>query len=80
VTARAVAEALGSDHDATVGELAELPPLITCETSLADALTALANAPGTGLPVLDGEHRLAGWLTHQSVLSALAPAGASATA
>ncbi|MDX3191752.1 chloride channel protein [Streptomyces sp. MN03-5084-2B] len=80
VTARAVAEALGSDHDGTVGELAELPPLITCETSLADALTALANAPGTGLPVLDGEHRLSGWLTYQSVLSALAPSGASATA
>jgi CIC family chloride channel protein len=80
VTARAVAEALGSDHDTTVGELAELPPLITCETSLADALTALANAAGTGLPVLDDERRLAGWLTHQAVLSALAPAAQRARA
>ena len=71
VTAQAVAEALGDDYDGTVGKLAELPPLVTCETSLADALTALANAPGTGLPVLDGDHRLTGWLTHQAVLSAL---------
>ncbi|MCR6488963.1 chloride channel protein [Amycolatopsis sp. OK19-0408] len=72
VTAQAVAEALGDDHDGTVGDLAELPPLVTCETSLADALTALTNAPGTGLPVLDGDHQLTGWLTHQAVLSALA--------
>jgi CIC family chloride channel protein len=80
VTARAVAEALGSDHDGTAGDLAELPPLVTCETSLADALAALANAPGTGLPVLDNDRQLAGWLTHQSVLSALAPAGTSGPA
>ncbi|WP_284740357.1 chloride channel protein [Amycolatopsis sp. RTGN1] len=74
VTAQAVAEALGDDHDGTVGDLAELPPLVTCETSLADALTALTNAPGTGLPVLDGDHQLTGWLTHQAVLSSLASA------
>jgi CIC family chloride channel protein len=74
VTAQAVAEALGDDSGGTVGELAELPPLVTCQTSLADALSALTNASGTGLPVLDGEHRLTGWLTHQAVLSALAPA------
>ncbi|HEY3465100.1 MAG TPA: chloride channel protein [Amycolatopsis sp.] len=80
VTAQAVAEALGDDFDGTVGKLAELPPLVTCETSLADALTALTNAPGTGLPVLDGDHRLAGWLTHQSVLSAVASAGSRGTA
>jgi CIC family chloride channel protein len=73
VTAQAVAEALGDDHDGTVGDLAELPPLVTCETSLADALTALTNASGTGLPVLNGDHQLTGWLTHQAVLSALAP-------
>ena len=74
VTAQAVAEALGNDHDGTVGDLAELPPLVTCETSLADALTALTNASGTGLPVLDGERQLTGWLTHQAVLSAITPA------
>ncbi|MEV6647865.1 chloride channel protein [Amycolatopsis sp. NPDC051371] len=74
VTARAAAEALGDDRDGTVDELAELPPLVTGETTLADALTALTNAPGTGLPVLAGDHRLAGWLTHQSVLFAITPA------
>ncbi len=74
VTARAVAEALADDYDGTVGDLAELPPLVTGETSLADALTALSNAPGTGLPVLAGEHQLTGWITHQSVLAALTPA------
>ena len=31
----------------------------------------------TGLPVLAGEHQMTGWITHQSVLSALAPARAS---
>jgi CIC family chloride channel protein len=72
VTARAVAEALADDCEGTVGDLAELPPLVTEETTLADALTGLANAPGTGLPVLAGEHQLAGWITHQSVLSAIA--------
>jgi CIC family chloride channel protein len=75
VTARAVAEALGTGAEATVGELAELPPLVTCGSSLADALAVLTGAPGTGLPVLDDEHRLAGWLTHQAVLSAFTPAG-----
>lgn len=78
VTARAVAEALGDDHDGLVGDLAELPPLVTCETSLADALIALTNAPGTGLPVLDGDRRLAGWLTHQAVLFALSGRRAAA--
>ncbi|GAB3146780.1 chloride channel protein [Amycolatopsis stemonae] len=78
VTARAVAEALAGDHEGDVGELAELPPLVTAETTLADALDALANAPGTGLPVLAGEHRLTGWITHQSVLFALASAGGRA--
>ncbi|MFI5615246.1 chloride channel protein [Amycolatopsis sp. NPDC051903] len=73
VTARAVAEALADEHDGVVGELAELPPLVTCDSSLADALTALTNAPGTGLPVLAEEHRLAGWITHQAVLGALEP-------
>lgn len=71
VTARAVAEAIANDSGGSVGELAELPPLVTGDTSLADALTALADAPGTGLPVLAGEHELTGWITHQAVLSAV---------
>ena len=70
-----MAEALAEDHEGTVGELAELPPLLTGETSLAEALAALTNAPGTGLPVLSGERELSGWITHQSVLFALGPPG-----
>lgn len=75
VTARAVAEALADDQPGahTLGDLAELPPVVTRDSSLADALTALTNAPGTGLPVLSTEHELAGWITHQSVLDALHP-------
>lgn len=73
VTARAVAEAVAADQQTahSVAELAELPPLVTEKSNLADALTALAGAPGTGLPVLAAEHRLAGWITHQAVLEAL---------
>jgi CBS domain-containing protein len=64
VTARAVAEALADQHEGLVGDLAELPPLVTGGSSLADALTALTNAPGTGPPVLAGEGRPAEWLGH----------------
>ncbi|MFE2374519.1 chloride channel protein [Streptomyces sp. NPDC059398] len=76
VTARAVAEALATPVDdapgrpRTAGELAELPPLITTGMPLATALHSLVTAPGTGLPVHDGD-RLVGWLTHQSALRSL---------
>lgn len=76
VTARAVAESLGDAPDAkrVVGDLAELPPLLTCDSTLATALDALISAQGTGLPVLDsGEHTLRGWITYQSVLGVLHP-------
>ncbi|MDT8915183.1 chloride channel protein [Amycolatopsis sp. PS_44_ISF1] len=73
VTARAVAEALAGGSGGVAGDLAELPPLVTAQSSLADALTALTDAPGTGLPVLSGEDRLSGWITHQAVLTALEP-------
>lgn len=75
VTARAVAETLAADerNAHTAADLAELPPLVTENSNLADALTALAGAPGTGLPVLAADHRLAGWITHQAVLDALHP-------
>lgn len=80
VTARAVAEALGSDAPVgrTVADLTELPPLITRESTLADALAALTNAPGTGLPVLGERNELTGWITHQCVLNVLHPTAASA--
>lgn len=73
VTARAVAEALAADQAIgdTVGALAELPPLVTRDSSLADALAALTSASGTGLPVLAADNQLIGWITHQSILRAL---------
>ncbi|KAA9155276.1 chloride channel protein [Amycolatopsis acidicola] len=75
VTARAVAEALGDDREETVGALAELPPLVTGESSLTDALDALTQASGTGLPVRDKEAgALTGWISHQGILAALHPA------
>jgi len=72
VTARAVAEALDDDErpPATIAGLTELPARVTAGDPLADTLHLLIDAPGTGLPVLD-EDRLAGWVTHQAVLTAL---------
>jgi chloride channel protein, CIC family len=79
VTARAVAEALGSVSPVgrTVADLAELPPVVTRESTLTDALAALIDAPGTGLPVLAEKNELTGWITHQSVLYALHPTPSS---
>ncbi len=51
------------------------PLPVTGEQTLADALQVLVGAQGTGLPVLDAEQNaLIGWITHQTVLSALRPA------
>lgn len=71
VTARAVAETLRDDHirDRVVADLAELPPLITQDSTLADALSALDSAQGAELPVLDADGTaLVGWMTHQTAL------------
>jgi chloride channel protein, CIC family len=76
VTARAAAQALAdhADPSQTIGDLAELPPAVTEGAPIADALQTLVTASGPGLPVLDDDHReLVGWITHQSVLSALRP-------
>ncbi|WP_455551105.1 chloride channel protein [Amycolatopsis azurea] len=73
VTARAVAEFMVDERRGTVGDLAELPPLMTAETDLAEALNALASSQGTGLPVLAGDRRLVGWISHQSALAMLTP-------
>ncbi|GAB2751988.1 chloride channel protein [Kitasatospora kifunensis] len=73
-TAHLAAETLadGEHDDAPIGALTHRPALITGETELADVLAVLIQGEGTGLPVLDATHtRLAGWLTHQSVLTAL---------
>ncbi len=74
VSARAVAETLSEphSHDKTVADLATLPPTITDDSTLADALQALSASSGTGLPVFDaGGAQLTGWITHESVLAAL---------
>jgi CIC family chloride channel protein len=82
ITARALAEALTNTEstDHTVADLAQTPPKITQNSTLTDALHALAGAEGTGLPVLDDDGaRLIGWITHQAVLTALRPADTATT-
>ncbi|NYI91394.1 CIC family chloride channel protein [Amycolatopsis endophytica] len=70
VTARAVAEALTGDQDENTGALAELPPLVTGQSTLTEALDALTRAAGTGLPVLDRESgTLTGWISHEAILA-----------
>ena len=74
ITARAVAEALDEDDEPppTIADLTEMPAAITADETLSDTLHQLINAPGTGLPVLAADRTtLAGWITHQSVLTAL---------
>jgi CIC family chloride channel protein len=76
VSARAVSEALADDtetDDITVGHLAELPPAVTSGTMLADALESLVTSDATGIPVVDADRQLLGWLTHQAVLRAVLP-------
>jgi CIC family chloride channel protein len=80
VTARAVAETLDDDQTATrtIADLAELPSVVTTDSSLSDALSALVADQGSGLPVLDpASHALVGWITHQSILTALQPSTAT---
>lgn len=79
VSARAVAEALGepSEPGRTVGSLVERPPGVALETSLFDALAVLTTTDdGGGVPVLDPDDRLLGWLSPQAVLSVLGRSGA----
>jgi CIC family chloride channel protein len=81
VTARTLAEALKAEAlngdaptNRTVADLVELPVKITTNSTVTDALDALAGAEGTGLPVLDPTGRtLAGWITHRAILAALYP-------
>jgi CIC family chloride channel protein len=76
VSARAAAQALtdGAEVPGTIGDLAELPAPVTAEQPIAEALHLLVTAQGTGLPVLDEtKTALIGWITHQTVLTALRP-------
>jgi CIC family chloride channel protein len=73
VNAPGAAEALATDHKvaSTVADLAELPPLVTPDSTLSDALSALTSMLGTGLPVLVPGNQLIGWITHQPILNSL---------
>jgi CIC family chloride channel protein len=75
LSARTAAETLadGEHDDTPAGRLTHLPHPLTAATTLDDALDALVGADqGTGLPVLDPDGtRVTGWITHQSVLTAL---------
>jgi CIC family chloride channel protein len=73
-TARTAAETLADGaHDTTaVAAITHLPAPITIGSDLSAALDALVSADGAGLPVLDDSRtRLLGWITHQTVLTAL---------
>jgi CIC family chloride channel protein len=72
VDARAVADALATGEDLTVGALTELPERVDVDSELHDALAALDHAGAGGLPVLTADRRaIAGWITHQSILGRL---------
>ncbi len=73
-TARTAAETLSDgDHgEAPIASIVHLPAAVDAGTDLSDVLDALVTAEGGGLPVLDEAHdRLIGWITYQSVLTAL---------
>ena len=73
-TARTAAETLadGAHDTVAVSAITHLPASVTADTDLATALDTLVTAQGAGLPVLDASHdHLIGWITHQSVLTAM---------
>ncbi|WP_344439016.1 chloride channel protein [Kitasatospora nipponensis] len=73
-TARAAAETLadGTHDTTTIAYITHRPGPITADTNLSEALDALVATEGAGLPVLDpARTHLTGWITHQSVLTAL---------
>jgi CIC family chloride channel protein len=75
ITAHTVAEALadGTHDNAAVADHVDLPQTVRADQLLADTLDTLETAAG-GVPVLDpGGDLVLGWLTHQSVLTALRP-------
>jgi CBS domain-containing protein len=58
--------------DRTVERLAEMPAVVRPDTSLAAALDVLVHSDPSGVPVASEGRVLVGWLTHQTVLRALA--------
>ncbi|MGJ0118681.1 chloride channel protein [Williamsia sp. MIQD14] len=74
VSARGIAEAMQipSARAVSVAQIAELPEAVTADSTLDEALEAMADHSGTGLPVLDDRHdHVVGWITHRDVLTAL---------
>ncbi len=82
VTARAVSELLSDDDGHAppdIRSLVESSDGIGPEQPLREALTFLLRADPAGVPVEDVDGRLVGWLSHQTLLRALAsPAAATA--
>jgi chloride channel protein, CIC family len=52
------------------GELMREAPTVRAEDSLEDAVEVLAAGDDEGIPVVDDERRMVGWLTHRRVLRA----------
>ncbi|GAA1459139.1 chloride channel protein [Williamsia maris] len=74
VSARGVAEALQvpAAHSISVDQIAELPAALTVLSTVDEALEAMADHAGTGVPVLDDDHeRVVGWITHRDLLTTL---------
>jgi CIC family chloride channel protein len=69
VTARQLEEAMReSAMSAPIGDLASETPNVREEDTLDEALEVLVNHEFPGLPVLNGDTRIVGWLTHRDVL------------
>ncbi|MDJ0350776.1 chloride channel protein [Cryobacterium sp. PH29-G1] len=75
VTVSAISDALGNDDDAasiTLSNLIEVPVVAHPEVTLDTVLDAvLAATESDGIPVVDAEGKLAGWLTPDAVLRRL---------
>jgi CIC family chloride channel protein len=52
------------------GELMREAPTVRAEDSLEQAVEVLAAGDDEGIPVIDDERRMVGWLTHRRVLRA----------
>jgi CIC family chloride channel protein len=76
ITSSALAGALATDVDAgslTVSQLVEMPTLLSPDMTVDEALDAmLGDDAGDGLPVVDKDGQLCGWLGHDTVLRVVA--------
>jgi CBS domain-containing protein len=58
----------GSDTTTTRAQLTRDVPRLGASDSLEDAVQALASTDDEGLPVIDEDNQLVGWITHRHVL------------